>query len=418
MVEALKISIIIPVYNCADFLEQCLMSVQNQTCTALEILCIDDGSTDNSVEVIRKLMEKDERIQLFQQTNQGAGKARNLGIQKARGKYLAFLDADDYYLDEDALEKMVALCEEKQVPVCGSFRKKLDNDVEKVEKLLLEVNEKGCTKQILEYVDFQLDYDYQSFIYSRELIQSNNIYFPDYRRFQDPPFMVKALFMARRFTVADTYLYCYRMPTMAARFTVSKVRDLLCGLRDNLQFAYEHGLSMLFERSMERVEYEYESIIYHNLSAEDLDIPGLLFEINAIARNGLRDDTYVIRPLRRIMESAIYAGQQYEEQLLDLVNSQRGIALYGAGRYTKAFVCFLEKHSLQNRVRNIVVSNKTDNPEVFEGVSVITIDEYSSEETYLLVTVGAIYQKEIEGSLQAKGIKKYKLVDDVFLSGL
>ena len=90
-----KISVIIPIYNAAVYLEKCLSSVQTQTFRDIEILCIDDGSTDNTYTLLKRFAQKDKRIQIFTQKHQGPGVARNVGIQKATGAYLCFVDADD-----------------------------------------------------------------------------------------------------------------------------------------------------------------------------------------------------------------------------------------------------------------------------------------------------------------------------------
>ena len=102
----IKVSVIIPVYNAQEYLEQCLQSVQRQTMKELEILCINDGSTDDSLRILEKMRRKDKRIRIFEQTNQGAGAARNLAIESAMGAFVCFLDADDYWIDDSALEKM------------------------------------------------------------------------------------------------------------------------------------------------------------------------------------------------------------------------------------------------------------------------------------------------------------------------
>lgn len=92
------ISVIIPVYNAASLINRCLDSIVSQNGNyPIELIIVDDGSTDNSVELIRQRPEQD-KIRLFQQKNSGPAKARNKGIAKARGKYIAFLDADDYWL--------------------------------------------------------------------------------------------------------------------------------------------------------------------------------------------------------------------------------------------------------------------------------------------------------------------------------
>ncbi len=93
-----KISVIIPVYNAAQHLAQCLDSVLNQELKELEVLCVDDGSNDESPAILDSYAARDSRVRVFRQENQYAGTARNRGMTVARGEYLAFLDADDYYL--------------------------------------------------------------------------------------------------------------------------------------------------------------------------------------------------------------------------------------------------------------------------------------------------------------------------------
>ena len=120
------ISVIIPVYNCQQYLRQCIDSVLGQTLQDIEIFCIDDGSTDESLDVLQEYEETYSSVHVFQQPNSGAGAARNLGLQHAKGEYIAFLDADDYYLDADALQKMYCMCKQNNVKVCGSFGKVLE----------------------------------------------------------------------------------------------------------------------------------------------------------------------------------------------------------------------------------------------------------------------------------------------------
>lgn len=92
----IKISIIIPVYNSASCIERCLESLVNQTLKDIEIICVNDGSTDNSLEILNKYSANDNRIKVYTQNNQGPSVARNLGISKANGEYIIFVDADDY----------------------------------------------------------------------------------------------------------------------------------------------------------------------------------------------------------------------------------------------------------------------------------------------------------------------------------
>lgn len=92
-----KISVIMPIYNAGEYLEQAIRGVLDQTLRELEIICVDDGSTDNSLEILKRLQKSDERVRIVTETNAGPGIARNNGIKRARGEYMAFLDADDMF---------------------------------------------------------------------------------------------------------------------------------------------------------------------------------------------------------------------------------------------------------------------------------------------------------------------------------
>ena len=205
-----KISVIIPIYNAEMYIEECIESVRKQTIQDLEIVCVDDGSLDDSESIIQKIASKDLRIKLIRQKNQGAGNARNNGLKNATGKYVAFLDADDYFYDIDALKKMVERCEKDKVNVCGSFSKRNDNN------RIMELNFWGedrnmISDKIFEYGLYQIDYGFTSFIYNREFLISNNIFFPDISRYEDPVFMVKALhlrWLILIFTVIAFQLWC------------------------------------------------------------------------------------------------------------------------------------------------------------------------------------------------------------------
>ena len=96
MVKGPKISVVIPVYNVADYLSRCLESLRRQTLLDIEIVCVNDGSTDNSDEIIREQMKIDSRIQLIDKQNAGVAAARNTGIDAATGDMIVFLDPDDY----------------------------------------------------------------------------------------------------------------------------------------------------------------------------------------------------------------------------------------------------------------------------------------------------------------------------------
>ena len=101
-----KYSIIVPVYNVALYIERCVKSVMKQSYENWELLLIDDGSTDNSLEICKRLCKTDNRIKCYHKQNGGVSSARNFGIDKANGQYVTFLDADDYWLTKNVLDQV------------------------------------------------------------------------------------------------------------------------------------------------------------------------------------------------------------------------------------------------------------------------------------------------------------------------
>jgi len=98
----IKVSVIVPIYNVEKYLRQCLQSIADQSLKEIEIICVDDGSTDASPKIVQEFAEKDSRFIAVTQENGGAGKARNTGLRMAKGKYMSFLDSDDFF-DKDML---------------------------------------------------------------------------------------------------------------------------------------------------------------------------------------------------------------------------------------------------------------------------------------------------------------------------
>lgn len=409
MMANVKISIIIPVYNCEQYLEQCLKSVLSQTLRELEVLCVDDGSTDGSVKVIKEFMFSDKRIILLQQENQGPGPARNLGLKKAQGDYIAFLDGDDYYQDQDALMSMYHACETKKAMACMSLKWCANGKLMDTEPFLQGTD----GKEVFEYLDYQMDYAFTCYLFSRKLIMENKLEFPSYQRFEDPPFLVKALYHAKRIAKADTCLYYYRMPVARERFSERKTMDLLQGLMENLCFAKKNKLDILFKNTMRRLEYEYADIIYHHISPDSLKILRLLIRINDMVEEQMETEDYVIRPLRLIL----FNKKSYEECLIKQIKETRTIAVYGAGRFGHEFLDFLEKNHLLEKVEHIVVSEYGKNESEIQGISVVSLKDFQRDHgtASIFVTVGEAYQREIKDLLEENGYRDYYIVREEFL---
>ena len=152
-----KISIIIPIYNVEKYLEKCLNTIINQTYKNLEIILIDDGSTDNSSTICDEYCEKDKRIKVIHKNNEGVSSARNKGIELSKGKYIVFIDPDDYVTDEHV--EVLYDCI-------------ISNNVDLVISNLIDINEDGIILNNEEKESFLMNKDQCL----KELLSEDNFY--------------------------------------------------------------------------------------------------------------------------------------------------------------------------------------------------------------------------------------------------
>ncbi|MCR5261597.1 MAG: glycosyltransferase family 2 protein [Candidatus Gastranaerophilales bacterium] len=215
-----KVSIIIPVYNAAEFVEKCLKNCLLQTMRTLEVIVVDDKSTDNTVEIVQSVIEKDKRVKLIQlEKNSRQGYARNVGIQHAKADYIMFLDVDDGY-ENDCVELMYKKITEDDadMTVCKFYT--LDYKTMLVEtyhdfKNYADISENlysgFCYKDLNPYEIFNKCNVVWDKIYKKSFILDNNITFPGGMYCEDDVFSFKAFFRAKKITVLDKYLVYYRV---------------------------------------------------------------------------------------------------------------------------------------------------------------------------------------------------------------
>lgn len=251
-----KVSVIIPVYNAQEKLQECLDSVLNQTLEDIEVVCIDDGSTDNSMSILLLNMLIDNRVTVYKQDNQGSGPARNKALELATGEFVAFMDADDFYPNNSTLEKLYKVAKEKNVKVCGGNFAIIENGVIKE-----GVNSGFVENGYINYFEYQEDYGYTTYIFELNMLKSNNIYFPAYRRFQDPPFFVKAMATAKKFYAISDVTYVYRFVPTHVKWNEEKIADLIKGIIDCIEISREYRLAKLHYQSVMRLESSFASRI-------------------------------------------------------------------------------------------------------------------------------------------------------------
>lgn len=255
-----KISIIVPVYNSEKYLKQCINSICNQTLEDIEIIFINDASTDSSLEILKYYEKQDKRIKVINlEENQGPGKVRNLGIKNANGKYIGFVDSDDYifpdmYSDlyQGAIENqtVIARCNNKKIIFNVDFRKIIGRSASNTggSKIIVPMNNQEFLQQ--ENVACW------NKIYEHDFI--SNFSFPEDIAFEDYPMVIKMLGSADRIFHLDKINYAYRIRPNSITTSYDRNFDLsvldIFECNDQIQKYYqEKGLLTVFNKTLTNI---------------------------------------------------------------------------------------------------------------------------------------------------------------------
>lgn len=204
----IELSVIVPVYNCENYLKRCVNSILNQTFQKIEVILVDDGSTDKSAEICDEYCEKDKRVKVIHTKNEGASSARNLGIDAAKGNFIAFVDADDY-LDIDLYEQVMPKAYHSDIVFFHYAIEKNGKEKKIYQKKLMELkaNPKNFMLFYAENGNGEENtlsvFSWRS-IYNAEIIKGNNIRFPiNLKSGEDRIFIFKLLLTVKSIDVAD-----------------------------------------------------------------------------------------------------------------------------------------------------------------------------------------------------------------------
>ncbi len=291
-----KISVIVPVYNTEKYLPECLDSILYQTLTDIEIIAINDGSPDNSTDVLKEYASKDDRLKIIDKENEGVGKARNDGIRAAEGEFIAFMDSDDYYPSSRVLETLYTAARGKDVKVAGGRKVKLEDGKISAQEKLTDCGMDFTLTGLHDYSEFQYDYGYTQYIFDLKMIKDNGIEFPPYKRFQDPPFFVRAMIASGSFFSIDEPVYVYRMVHSKSKHSFKSTSDFLEALATNIKISREHGLSKLHYLCAKRIDTDGNYMVLNNIRAGDNDeiLGSLLRTSSLIDSEWLKDEGYDI----------------------------------------------------------------------------------------------------------------------------
>lgn len=217
MTDSPRISVIVPVYNTAAYLRKCLDSLTGQTLEDIEIVCVDDGSTDESPIILEEYAARDGRVRVLRQENQGAGAARNNGLAHARGTYVMFCDSDDF-MALDALELMGGQCEQDAADVCVCAGERFYESLEltvaapgylEVKRLPEEMpfNRHSNAEHLFSFTTIMMF----NKMFRRQFLLDHDLRYGTTRNGEDVEICAFALWYAERITVVRKPLVTYRI---------------------------------------------------------------------------------------------------------------------------------------------------------------------------------------------------------------
>ncbi len=246
------ISVIVPIYNVEKYLTECIESIINQTYKNIEILLINDGSTDNSGRICDEYSKKDERIKVIYKENGGLSEARNYGIDIANGEYIAFVDSDDYISDMFIENLYKAIIENNtEVSQCN-FTKVTDTN-EEIEKR--GYNDKIKIKSGYEMIKDLYTNHWENIVawnklYSKKLFE--NLRYPVGKIHEDEFTIYKILYVTKSVAIVEENLYKYRQNVnsiMGTQFKLQRL-DILKAFEERIKFFEQKDENELYEMSL------------------------------------------------------------------------------------------------------------------------------------------------------------------------
>lgn len=256
-----KVSVILPVYGVAQYIEKCTQSLLDQTLQEMEFIFVDDHGPDNSIELVQKMIEnhprKDQFVFLKPEHNVGAGMARNFAVPQAKGEYLAFVDSDDW-IEPDMFELLyneavhqdradLCYCQISKDYTDGQPSETVKNPDIPSGKMSAETKKYFLTH----YVSL-----FSTYIYKREMVQQNDIHFPESRSADDSFFITSALIFAQSMAHVDRPLYHYilRPGSVTTTKDSTKYQKRLATFRSLMEYLKSKGV---YEANRDEIDFIY-----------------------------------------------------------------------------------------------------------------------------------------------------------------
>lgn len=406
-----KVSIIIAAYNTEKYIGECLDSIFDQTLQDIEVILIDDGSTDNTGCIVEQYKQRHDNLISCYQKNAGAGMARNYGITLAAGEYIIFMDSDDKYPCNDSLEKLYFTAKRQNALLCGGNIISNDNGIKRSMYMAGEGDTAHTKNSFIDTNHSFFLYGHWRYLYRADLIRDNQIKYASYSRYEDQVFIVKALGVAGSFYELDYPVYEYRINYKPVIIDPAMCYNVLCGMRDTYELIIKYNLRLMFEKNYWKDMQDAAKLYIDCLFCGNLEVDRVLQDINLLVQKSgweTNEDHYITP--RKVSEYREY--MQRERQKVDRVlTAGKPVIIYGAGSNTGKLIS-----ACQNKLDNVIgiaVSDMADNSSECKGIKVDTIDRYSlyKDRAVVLVTPSGKFKKDINKILKEKGFYDSEWVD-------
>lgn len=418
-----EISVIIPVYNVKKYLTECLNSLAVQSFQDCEFICIDDGSMDDSYKIIENYMGNDKRFKLIRQKNKGPAETRNVGIQNAHGKYIAFLDADDYFSGSNVLDKLYQIAEENNLDIV-SFETELfyEGSLKEMDNKDFYYKKKNSYKGIrkgqsffVEMMENQEYCDSACFLFvRREWMLGHGIMFYPGIFYEDALFCIQCFLHAGRMVHLSEKFYTYRVREKSIMTTEARWENVRSRV-----VLYREILYILFAIKNQDIQLQesltdYLALIaFHAKYLDDFRVDGqsdeILEPLDTLLLKTMGLGNYRIE----VNEKVILSG------LEKLVTDSDGIILYGAGKVGRLFFSFLQDKGLDDKVMCYAVSKQPEEKTYMDGIPVFSIEKAVKKRGQVFLSVVEQQaQREMQKVLVQLGINQFEFFDQYIYRAL
>lgn len=416
-----KVSILIPIYNVEKYLHQCLDSVVNQTLKDIEIICINDGSTDHSLDIINEFASKDSRIKVIDKKNTGYGHSMNQGLKLAQGEYIGIVESDDF-AELNMFETLYNKAKSFNAEIIKSNWFKKVGEITRIIKMSNVIYEKFFSP-FENYNVFLHQIAIWSAIYKRDFLLKNNIYFNETpgASYQDVSFFFKTMVCVQKIMYIEEAFLHYRMdnPNSSVK-SKSKVYCIFDEIREIEKFLdTRDDIHKTYRYILETFKFKNYLFNYKRIDdkfkCEFLNRMSIEFKRDSFAdlldKTYWKDDSWQELQLLLSNENEFFYRQYekiqknraYLSGFLTKIKSFRSIYLYGAGKVSAAVLSELLKNKMS--VKGIIVSDKNSNPYKFYDIPVNIIEDANpdKEQDVILLAIKEEQQYEIFYQLQSKG---------------